>query len=177
MRSWASPCWGFADAGRVDPSGLELKLAAPVFTMPAFSFKALFQPGHPHVPDHPDGQYGDALVRTMAMWSTPNPGHGGRGFGSLLTAPFGSHAFNVSAITAAICTGSEAHEDPSKRWIAGVAAGQVFYILTRSRDPGGGLHGPAPPSFINTLAGLACWAPSAAARRAPLSSRSPARRP
>jgi benzoate membrane transport protein len=38
-------------------------------------------------------------------------------------APFGSHAFNVAAITAAICTGKEASEDPSKRWVAGVAAG------------------------------------------------------
>ena len=61
----------------------------------------------------------------------------------------------MAAITAAICTGKEAHEDPSKRWIAGVAAG-VFYILI-------GVFGVTlaavfmalPSVFITTLAGLA----------------------
>jgi benzoate membrane transport protein len=75
--------------------------------------------------------------------------------GSLLMAPFGSHAFNIAAITAAICTGKEAHEDPSRRWIAGIAAG-VGYILV-------GVFGVTlaavfmafPATFITTLAGLA----------------------
>lgn len=64
-------------------------------------------------------------------------------------------AFNIAAITAAIATGREAHEDPSKRWIAGIAAG-VFYVLV-------GVFGVTlaavfmafPPTFITTLAGLA----------------------
>jgi benzoate membrane transport protein len=62
---------------------------------------------------------------------------------------------NVAAITAAICTGPEAHQDPSKRWVAGIAAG-VFYILV-------GVFGVTlaavfmafPATFITTLAGLA----------------------
>jgi benzoate membrane transport protein len=70
-------------------------------------------------------------------------------------APFGSHAFNIAAITAAIATGREAHEDPSKRWIAGIAAG-CFYVLV-------GVFGVTlaavfmafPATFITTLAGLA----------------------
>jgi benzoate membrane transport protein len=37
------------------------------------------------------------------------------GLGSFIMAPFGAHAFNLAAITAAICTGKESHEDPSKR--------------------------------------------------------------
>jgi len=61
----------------------------------------------------------------------------------------------IAAITAAICTGKEAHEDPSKRWIAGIAAG-VFYIVV-------GIFGVTlaavfmafPATFITTLAGLA----------------------
>lgn len=77
------------------------------------------------------------------------------GLGSLIMAPFGSHAFNIAAITAAIATGKEAHEDPSKRWIAGIAAG-VFYVLV-------GVFGVTlaavfmafPKTFITTLAGLA----------------------
>ena len=70
-------------------------------------------------------------------------------------APFGSHAFKIAAITAAICTGRQAHEDPSKRWIAGVAAG-IFYIFV-------GVFGVTlaavfmafPATFITTLTGLA----------------------
>ena len=77
------------------------------------------------------------------------------GLGSFLMAPFGSHAFNLAAITAAICTGKESHEDPSKRWISGIAAG-VFYIFV-------GIFGVTlaavfaafPVAFISTLAGLA----------------------
>lgn len=76
------------------------------------------------------------------------------GLGSFVMAFFGSHAFNLAAITAAICTGKESHEDPSKRWVAGIAAG-IFYILV-------GIFGVTlaavfaafPTAFISTLAGL-----------------------
>lgn len=77
------------------------------------------------------------------------------GLGSLLTAPFGSHAFNIAAITAAICTGKDAHEDSRKRYIAGIVCG-IFYIIV-------GIFGVTlaalflilPATFIATLAGLA----------------------
>jgi benzoate membrane transport protein len=51
------------------------------------------------------------------------------GLASLLLAPFGGYALNLAAITAAICMGREAHEDPARRWVASAAAG-VFYIAT-----------------------------------------------
>ena len=52
----------------------------------------------------------------------------GTGIASVLAAPFGSHAINLAAITAAICTSREAHADPGRRWIVGVIyAG--FYLL------------------------------------------------
>jgi benzoate membrane transport protein len=139
--------------GRVDLSGLELKLAAPVFTMPAFSIKALLSLAIPMFLITLTGQYmpGMLVLRNDGYQVSANPLVTVTGLGSLLMAPFGSHAFNV----AAICTGREAHEDPSKRWIAGVAAG-VFYILI-------GVFGVTlaavfmalPAVFITTLAGLA----------------------
>jgi len=46
----------------------------------------------------------------------------------LLLAPFGGFALNLAAITAAICMGREAHEDPARRYIASAAAG-VFYVV------------------------------------------------
>ena len=142
---------------RVGLSGLTLKFAAPVFTMPAFSLNALLSVALPLFLITLTGQYmpGMLVLRNDGFKTSANPIVTITGLGSLLMAPFGSHAFNLAAITAAICTGPEAHEDPSKRWIAGFAAG-VFYILV-------GVFGVTlaavfmafPPTFITTLAGLA----------------------
>ncbi|MGB3425073.1 MAG: benzoate/H(+) symporter BenE family transporter [Castellaniella sp.] len=142
---------------RVDLSGLELKFAAPVFTMPAFSFNALLSVALPLFLITLTGQYmpGMLVLRNDGFKTSANPIVTVTGLGSLLMAPFGSHAFNIAAITAAIATGREAHENPSRRWIAGVAAG-VCYILV-------GVFGVTlaavfmafPATFITTLAGLA----------------------
>ncbi|KRP46681.1 benzoate membrane transport protein [Pseudomonas libanensis] len=143
--------------GRVDLSGLELQLAAPVFTRPEFSLNALLSVALPLFLTTLTGQYmpGMLVLRNDGFNTSANPIVGITGLGSLLMAPFGSHAFNIAAITAAICTGKQAHEEPSKRWIAGIAAG-VFYILV-------GVFGVTlaalfmafPATFITTLAGLA----------------------
>lgn len=143
--------------GRVDLSGLQLQFAAPVFTMPVFSLNALLSVALPLFLITLTGQYmpGMLVLRNDGFSTSANPIVTVTGLGSLLMAPFGSHAFNIAAITAAICTGKEAHEEPSKRWIAGIAAG-VFYILV-------GIFGVTlaavfmafPATFITTLAGLA----------------------
>lgn len=142
---------------RIDLSGLSLTLAAPVFTMPAFSVKALLSVALPLFLITLTGQYmpGMLVLRNDGFQTSANPIVAMTGLGSLLMAPFGSHAFNIAAITAAICTGPQAHEDPSKRWIAGIAAG-IFYTLV-------GVFGVTlaavfmafPATFITTLAGLA----------------------
>lgn len=143
--------------GRVDLSGLELRLAAPVFTLPVFSLNALLSVALPLFLITLTGQYmpGMLVLRNDGFRTSANPIVTVTGLGSLLMAPFGSHAFNLAAITAAICTGKDAHEEPAKRWIVGVAAG-VFYILV-------GVFGVTlaalfmafPATFITTLAGLA----------------------
>jgi len=143
--------------GRVDFSGVELEFAIPVFTQPSFSWHALLSVALPLFLITLTGQYmpGMLVLRNDGFKTSANPIVALTGLGSLLMAPFGSHAFNIAAITAAICTGKEAHEEPSKRWVAGIAAG-VFYILV-------GLFGVTlaavfmalPSTFITTLAGLA----------------------
>ncbi|WP_176037865.1 benzoate/H(+) symporter BenE family transporter [Brucella tritici] len=142
---------------RVDLSGLRLEFAAPAFTMPEFSLNALLSVALPLFLITLTGQYmpGMLVLRNDGFKTSANPIVTATGLGSLIMAPFGSHAFNIAAITAAIATGPEAHENPSKRWIAGIAAG-VFYILV-------GIFGVTlaavfmafPASFITTLAGLA----------------------
>ncbi|MGV2140198.1 benzoate/H(+) symporter BenE family transporter [Agrobacterium tumefaciens] len=142
---------------RVDLSGLKLEFAAPVFTMPAFSLNALLSVALPLFLITLTGQYmpGMLVLRNDGFKTSANPIVTVTGLCSLLMAPFGSHAFNIAAITAAIATGREAHEDPRKRWIAGIAAGS-FYVLV-------GVFGVTlaavfmafPATFITTLAGLA----------------------
>ncbi|WP_296558660.1 benzoate/H(+) symporter BenE family transporter [Pigmentiphaga sp.] len=143
--------------GRVDLSGLKLEFAIPVLTLPAFSLNALLSVALPLFLITLTGQYmpGMLVLRNDGFKTSANPIVTATGLGSLLMAPFGSHALNIAAITAAICTGREAHEDPSRRWIAGIAAG-IFYILV-------GVFGVTlaavftafPATFITTLAGLA----------------------
>ncbi|KAA5837768.1 benzoate/H(+) symporter BenE family transporter [Pseudomonas chlororaphis] len=143
--------------GQVSFAGLELKPALPVPTVPVFSLNALLSVALPLFLITLTGQYmpGMLVLRNDGFKTSANPILTATGLGSLLMAPFGSHAFNVAAITAAICTGKEAHEEPAKRYLAGLACG-VFYLLV-------GIFGSTlaalfvvlPATFITTLAGLA----------------------
>lgn len=143
--------------GEVGVSGLRFELAMPLFTAPVFTLNAALSIALPLFLITLTGQYmpGMLVLRNDGYTTSASPIVTATGLGSLVMAPFGSHAFNVAAITAAIVTGPEAHADPSKRWIGGIAAG-LFYTLT-------GVFGLAlvgvfmalPAAFITTLAGLA----------------------
>ncbi|MCP3748888.1 benzoate/H(+) symporter BenE family transporter [Pseudomonas sp. SBB6] len=143
--------------GQVDLSGLRLQLAAPVFTMPAFSLNAVLSVALPLFLITLTGQYmpGMLVLRNDGFKASANPIVTLTGLGSLLMAPFGAHAFNIAAITAAICTGKEAHEEPGKRWIAGVAAGVLYLVVGVFGVTLAALFMAFPATFISTLAGLA----------------------
>ncbi|MDT3683652.1 MAG: benzoate/H(+) symporter BenE family transporter [Pseudorhodoplanes sp.] len=143
--------------GRVDLSGLQLQFAAPVFTMPELSLNMLLSVALPLFLITLTGQYmpGMLVLRNDGFKTSANPIVTVTGLGSLLMAPFGSHAFNIAAITAAIATGKEAHQDPTKQWIAGIAAG-CFYILVGAFGVTlAAVFMAFPATFITTLAGLA----------------------
>lgn len=143
--------------GRIDFSAVHLRLAAPVFEMPSFSLQALLGVALPLFIITLTGQYmpGMLVLRNDGYRTSANPILTVTGLGSLVMAPFGAHAFNVAAITAAICTGKDAHEDPAKRYIAGLACG-VFYILVGTFGVTlATLFMVLPKAFITTLAGLA----------------------
>ena len=142
---------------RIDFAGFELKLASPIFTAPEFSINSILSIALPLFLITLTGQYmpGLFVLKNDGFKTSAKPILAVTGLGSFIMAFFGSHAFNLAAITAAICTGKESHEDPSKRWVAGIAAG-IFYILV-------GIFGVTlaavfaafPTAFISTLAGLA----------------------
>lgn len=143
--------------GQVSFASVALKFAVPVWVTPEFSLNTLLGVALPLFVITLTGQYmpGMLVLRNDGFKTSANPILTVTGLGSLIMAPFGSHAFNVAAITAAICTGKESHEEPAKRYVAGLACG-VFYVLV-------GVFGTTlaalfvvlPPTFITTLAGLA----------------------
>ncbi|WP_148499840.1 benzoate/H(+) symporter BenE family transporter [Paenibacillus ihumii] len=143
--------------GKADFSTIRLAIASPVFVVPEFSLHAALGVALPLFIITLTGQYmpGMLVLRNDGFKTSANPILTVTGLGSLLAAPFGAHAFNVAAITAAICTGKDAHEDSKKRYIAGIACG-IFYIIV-------GIFGVTlaalflilPATFIATLAGLA----------------------
>ena len=53
----------------------------------------------------------------------------GTGVASLIAAPFGAHAVNLAAITAAICTNRDAHPDAARRWTVGIIYAGLYVLL------------------------------------------------
>jgi len=76
------------------------------------------------------------------------------GLASLVIAPLGSHTINLAAITAAICTGPDAHPDPTKRWWTGIAYMIVYTALAAAGASLVALFAAFPTALIKTIAGL-----------------------
>lgn len=81
------------------------------------------------------------------------------GLASVIAAPFGAHGVNLAAITAAICTGPEAHPDPEKRWVVGVIYGGFYVVVALFAAPLAGLFIAMPPAVLAIITGLALVAP------------------
>ena len=143
--------------GQLHFSTVPIELATPVFTVPAFSLAATMGVALPlFVVTMASQNLPGVAAQRAAGYDTPvSPVLTTTGLASLLLAPFGGYALNLAAITAAICMGREAHEDPAQRWKASAAAG-VLYIAT-------GLLGGAvvaliaafPKELVLAVAGLA----------------------
>jgi len=117
-------------------SGVHLALARPVFTVPAFSVRAAFGVALPLfvVTMASQNLPGVAVLRNDGYDRVPvSPLIAGTGAANLVLAPFGAFGLNLAAITAAICTGPQAHPDPRKRYVAGVWTG-VFYLAGHRGD-------------------------------------------
>ncbi|WP_411852665.1 benzoate/H(+) symporter BenE family transporter [Stenotrophomonas sp. LGBM10] len=109
---------------------VHLELAAPVFTLPTLSWSAVFGIALPLFVVTMASQNipGVAVIRASGYDTPISPVIGWIGVVNTLLAPFGAYGLNLAAITAAICMGREAHEDPARRYTAAVAAG-VFYMV------------------------------------------------
>lgn len=74
---------------------------------------------------------------------------------SLLSAPFGGHAVNLAAITAAMCAGDEAHQDRHRRYWSAIITGVVYLLIAAFAGVITKLVTLAPPILIQAVAGLA----------------------
>lgn len=136
---------------------LALATVAPVFTPPAFSLGAAIGIALPLfvVTMASQNVPGVAVIRASGYSVPVSPVIGWTGVTTLLLAPFGGFALNLAAITAAICMGREAHEDPSKRYLAAVAAGVFYLLLGLLGGTVGALLAALPRELVLAIAGIA----------------------
>lgn len=150
-------------AGRTDFSHVRFALAMPELITPAWSLGSTFSLALPLVLVTLTGQYlpGMALLKTSGYDLPARPVMVTNSLVSLLVAVTGGITIAIAAITAAMCTGPDAHEDPRKRYIAGVANG-VFYLLA-GLCAGSivTLFAALPKELVATVAGLALLGPIA----------------
>lgn len=139
-----------------------LSFAHPVWITPRFDLAAMIGLGVPLflVSMASQNLAGFAVLRASGYDAVPSRSIlAVTGLTSLLTAPFGSHTSNLAAISAAICTGPDAHPDPRQRWRTGPPYALLYLVF--------GLFGPSlvalfaalPPALIKTVAGVALAGP------------------
>ena len=143
--------------GLLEFSQVSLSFATPQLIMPEFSPSALIGVGIPlfvvtmvsqNIP-------GIAVLRTSGYRAPISSIISWTGITTLLIAPFGGFAINLAAITAAICTGPEAHADVDKRYIAGLSTGVCYLLLGIFSSVIASLFTSFPSEFVLALAGLA----------------------
>jgi benzoate membrane transport protein len=149
------------------PVEIQFGLTRPVWVSPVFSFAALVSLALP------------LFIVTMASQNLPgvaaikaagygderaNGGDAGiplsttitlTGLCTLLLAPFGAFSLNLSAITAAICMGPEAHPDPKRRYTAAVSCGGLYVLVGLFGATIIGVLTAFPKELVAAIAGLA----------------------
>lgn len=98
---------------------------------------------------------GFAVLRASGYQPPTQPILAITGVASLGTAFLGAHTSNLAAISAALCTGPDAHPDPAQRWMAGVFYAFFWGLIALFGASLVGLFGALPPALLATVAGTA----------------------
>ncbi|CAM3495087.1 benzoate transporter [Psychrobacter glaciei] len=143
--------------GKMNPVDIDLALTIPTVIWPEWTWNAVFNLAIPLILVSLTGQFlpGMAILNLNGYDTPAKPIVSITSLASLAVACVGGITIVLAAITAALCTGKDAHELKEKRYIAGVANG-IFYLL------GGLLAGSIvmifsllPKELVAALAGLA----------------------
>lgn len=129
----------------------------PRFVPPEFSVAAIVGLSLPLFVVTMTSQNVPGIAVLAAHGFRPNPGplFVGTGVLSLAAAPFGGHAVNLAAITAALCASPDAHPDRARRYWAATIAGAVYVVFGLLAGVVTGLASVAPPLLLQAIAGLA----------------------
>ena len=111
---------------------------------------------------------GFAVLRASGYQPPTQPVLGVTGAVSLGTAFLGAHTSNLAAISAALCTGPDAHPDPAKRWMTGPFYAFFWALIALFGASLVGLFGALPPALLATVAGTALLGSMASAMGAAL---------
>lgn len=148
-------------------SSISFSLAQPVFTAPSFTWSAAISLALPLFVVTMTSQNLPGVAAIQAAGYANPPGQTGgegipiskmmtlTGLATLVLAPFGAFALNLSAITAAICMGREAHPDPERRYTAAVSCGFLYVLIGLFGAAITGALSAFPKELIAAIAGLA----------------------
>lgn len=146
-----------AARGEMAWSAIHIELAMPVFTMPQFSVAATVSLAIPLfvVTMASQNLPGVAVIRATGYDLPVSRLITLTGVATLVLAPFGAFALNLSAITAAMCMGPEAHEDRNRRYTAAVSCGAMYVAIGLFGAVITGLLTAFPKELVVAIAGLA----------------------
>ena len=147
-----------AARGELRTEAIQWSLAQPVFTMPRFSLEATVSLALPLfvVTMASQNLPGVAAIRAAGYATMPiSKVITITGVATLLLAPFGAFALNLSAITAAICMGREAHEDSARRYTAAATCGAIYVVIGLFGAAVTGVLTAFPRELVVAIAGLA----------------------
>jgi len=131
--------------------------AWPLFTVPHFTWNAFFGIAIPLFAVNMASQNvpGVAALRAHGYHPPVSSVVGWTGVANAFVAPFGGFAVNLAAITASICAGREAHDDPARRYIASWSAGVCYLLLGAFGASFVAFFSAFPKDLVALLAGLA----------------------
>ncbi len=143
--------------GQFTVANLQFSLAVPVFTAPVFTVSAVISLALPLfvVTMASQNLPGVAAIRAAGYHMPLSKIITLTGVATFILAPFGGFALNLSAITAAICMGKEAHPDPARRYTAAVTCGVIYIGIGLFGAIVTALLAAFPKELIAAIAGLA----------------------
>ena len=146
-----------AFSGQLHLETVHWGLTLPVYTAPEFSWRATVSLALPLfvVTMASQNLPGVAAIRAAGFPIPISKVISLTGFATLLLAPFGAFALNLSAITASICMGAEAHRDPARRYVAAASCGLIYCIVGAFGATVTGVLTAFPRELVVAIAGLA----------------------
>ncbi|PMJ63731.1 benzoate/H(+) symporter BenE family transporter [Vibrio splendidus] len=147
-------CVGF---GKLDVSQVTMGLTTPVFITPDFEFFSLFSVGTPLfiVTMASQNLPGFAVLKANGYQVDSSKIITTTGVTGLIFAPFGGFAYNLAAITGAICMGPNADSNPKTRYMAGICMGGFYLLAGVMGMSFVSLFSAVPSEIVVAVAGLA----------------------